>query len=384
MHNRKFTAPRIFDGFQFLAKGQVLVTDDRGKILDIVPGAEAGDDIRVFEGILCPGFINCHAHLELSHMKGIIPENTGLVDFVISVVEQRHHPEEQILSAIEKAEDEMWRNGMVAVGDICNNLLTLSQKKKARLHYHNFIESSGYHPSIASERFERSRGLYNEYAKLPSSHSSIVPHAPYSVSDELWELIIHFPGNELLSIHNQETAAENEWSVEKKGELEIMYQRMKIDTDFYTPAGKSSLQYYLPKFLPGQQVILVHNVHSTREDVRFSRQMTNNSYYWCLCPAANKYISGVLPDVEMLVGEKCDLVLGTDSLASNIKLDMLYEISLLRKEFAFLGDETVLRWATSNGARALRMAETLGSFEQGKTPGVIHIDDEFLSANRLI
>ncbi len=384
MHYRKFRARRIFDGHSFRGDDSVLITDENGKISGIVNASEGGDDIESYDGILCPGFINCHAHLELSHMKGMIPKNTGLVEFVISVVEQRHHPEEMILSAIADAEDEMMRNGIVAVGDICNNTLTISQKKKARIHYHNFIEASGFDPFIAEIRFERSLELYRQFSKLPSGRSSIVPHAPYSVSDELWEMITHFPGNELLSIHNQETEAENEWSAEKKGELENMYRRMKISTDHYAASGRSSLRNYLPKFLPGQQVILVHNVHTSPEDVTFTKQFSANPFYWCICAAANKYISGMLPDIEMLIGEGCGIVLGTDSLASNVSLDLLDEINLIRSEFAFIDDETVLRWATMSGAKALRMQETLGSFEKNKMPGVLNIDDSFHSVKRLI
>ena len=73
-------------------------------------------------------------------MKGLIPEKTGLVDFVFKVVTERHHSEEEILAAIEKAESEMFSNGIVAVGDICNNPLTIPQKQKGRLRYYNFIE----------------------------------------------------------------------------------------------------------------------------------------------------------------------------------------------------------------------------------------------------
>src|SRR5688500_13772205 len=153
MSFRKFKADQLFDGFGFHDDQNVLVTDKEGMVQEILPLDKAGDDIQQFSGILCPGFINCHCHLELSHMKGLIPERTGLVPFVLSVVQQRHHPEEQILLAIEKAEDEMLANGIVAAGDICNNTLTISQKIKGRVYYHNFIEASGYEPAIVQQRF---------------------------------------------------------------------------------------------------------------------------------------------------------------------------------------------------------------------------------------
>src|SRR5688500_17286311 len=159
----KLKADKIFDGFTF-RKNEVLVVREDGTIEDVIPEENAGSDIKYTEGILSPGFINCHCHLELSHMKGLIPQKTGLVKFVTDVVQQRHFPEGEILAAIEKAEDEMLRNGIVATGDICNNTLTLAQKAKGRLWYHNFIEASGFHPGIAAARFERSLSFYREYA----------------------------------------------------------------------------------------------------------------------------------------------------------------------------------------------------------------------------
>ncbi len=153
----KFKADKLFDGYRFSDDNAVLITDEEGVIEAIVPIDQAGDDVQQLSGILSPGFINCHCHLELSHMKGLIPEGTGLVKFVLNVVQQRHFPDEEILQAIEKAEDEMLANGIVAVGDICNNALTVSQKTKGRLYYHNFIEASGFNPHIAQQRFQAKR-----------------------------------------------------------------------------------------------------------------------------------------------------------------------------------------------------------------------------------
>jgi cytosine/adenosine deaminase-related metal-dependent hydrolase len=182
----KFHADQLFDGYDFLATDNVLIMEENGKVRGIVPAGDAGDDIQELRGILSPGFINCHCHLELSHMRGHIPEGTGLVQFVLDVVSQRHFPEEEIFRAITNAEDEMLANGIVAVGDICNNALTIPQKIQGRIYYHNFIEASGFNPLIAAARFERSVGFFRDYAanySMPVESNSIVPHAPYSVAD---------------------------------------------------------------------------------------------------------------------------------------------------------------------------------------------------------
>ena len=387
MGYRKFSAGRLFDGFTFIDQPKVLITDEDGSIEGLVDPAEAGDGIEEFEGTLCPGFINSHCHLELSHMKGMVPESTGLVDFVISVVEQRHFPEEQILLAIEKAETEMLENGIVAVGDICNNLHSLPQKTRGRIMYHNFIEASGYPPEVAKARFERSLSFFREFARyyqVPVDSNSIVPHAPYSVSPELWEMLVNFPGNNLFTIHNQETESEDEWFIGKKGKLDRLYEKLKIDTSFFTAPGTSSLQNYLRYFLPNQQVILVHNVFTKQEDISLTFSTRQNKFFWCLCVNANQYISGALPPIELLIKNNCDIVLGTDSLASNHSLNLMDEIRTIKKNFPAITLEEMLKWACSNGAKAIRAEGVLGSFEAGKKPGVLVIDEQNLSCLRIL
>ncbi len=381
----KFKADKLFDGYRFLEDAAVLITDEEGVVQDIVAEREAGDDVKQLSGILSPGFINCHCHLELSHMKGLIPEGTGLGKFVINVVQQRHFPDEEILQAIDKAEDEMLANGIVAVGDICNNALTVAQKTKGRMYYHNFIEASGFNPQIAQQRFERSVDFFKEYAmnySIPVESNSIVPHASYSVADELWDLIIHFPGNHLFTIHNQETTGENEWFINKQGEFAEMYAAMNIDVAFFKPSGKSSLQTYLSRFLHNQSVILVHNVHTSEEDILFAKN-SGRQLYWCLCPNANQYITGQLPTIDLMIQHDCEIVLGTDSLASNHQLSILEEMKTIRQHLPHIEMETILQWATSNGAKALQMDSLLGSFEKGKRPGAILIANDFTFIKRL-
>ncbi|MGZ8523030.1 MAG: amidohydrolase family protein [Chitinophagaceae bacterium] len=385
---QKFRADQLFDGYRMLNDQFVLVTSEEGVVQDIVPVADAGDDVRVFAGILSPGFINCHCHLELSHMKGVIPEQTGLIQFVSQVMKERHLPENEILEAINKAEEEMLQNGIVAVGDICNNKLSLPQKGKGRMWYHNFIEATGFVPGLADLRFNRAVDIFNAYAKaysVPVASNSIVPHAPYSVSEQLWQKIIHFPGNQLMTIHNQETEDENNLFRYKQGEFLKFYENIKMDSLFFRPSGKSSLQTYLSRFLPNQAVILVHNVYTSEEDLAYCQQLTvNNRLYWCLCPNANLFISNKLPDVELFIRYNSSIVLGTDSLASNHQLNIVAEMQTIKQCFPFTRTEKLLEWATINGARALQMDDILGSFEKGKKPGIVLCEAALSGSKRLL
>ncbi|GAB3419033.1 amidohydrolase family protein [Niabella aquatica] len=369
MHFNKLQAAQLFDGYRF-HQNKVLVLKEDGTVEAIIDPSEAGDDVQMAGGILAPGFINCHCHLELSHLKGRIPENTGLAGFVRQVVQKRDFTESAIFQAIADAEQEMRQNGIVAVGDICNTTYTLPQKKQNHLYYHNFIEAMGADPAVADKNFEFYKTVYHQFTGLLTPlQVSIVPHAPYSVSNPLWKKILNYPQNQLFSIHNQETADENRWFEQKSGGFADMFKAMGLNMDFFQPSGKTSLQTYLPVFRSGQQVLLVHNVHTSEADIK-QVQQSGTDFYWCLCPNANEYISRAQPPVGLLIKNDCNIVLGTDSLASNHQLNIWEEIKTLQRHFPELSLERMLSWATINGAKALKIEKQYGSFEKGKKPGI--------------
>lgn len=372
----QFSGQDLFDGKRFVGPNQVLITDETGRVEAIVPRSEAGEEIREVRGILSPGFINAHCHLELSHMKGRIPEHTGLPEFILKIVSERHHPEEEILEAIAKAEAHMLEAGIVAVGDISNNQLTAAQKAKRNLAYYTFVEISGWKPEIAAPRFSNAQKVMEDFRVITTA-ASFSPHAPYSVSQELWEMMMpYFEGN-TVTIHNQETPAENELFRKGSGDFVQMYQAMNIDQSHFTPTGKNSLPSYFPRLQKAKNILLVHNTNTTEADMDFAAATASaheQSLYYALCVNANLYIENTLPPVELLRSKKANIVLGTDSLSSNHQLSILFEMQTIAKKFPLIPLEEILRWATCNGAKALQLEQQFGTFEKGKKPGVILID----------
>ena len=130
---QKFKADQLFDGYGFLSDESVLIMDKQGRVEAIVPSIEAGDDVQYIPGILTPGLVNCHCHLELSHLKNVIPPHTGLIDFLCSVVTKRDFSPAIIQQEIIKAEKEMYDNGIVAVGDISNTNDSIKTKQQSNL-----------------------------------------------------------------------------------------------------------------------------------------------------------------------------------------------------------------------------------------------------------
>jgi len=360
-------------------KNGVIAVNPDGEIKEILTAAFAQKlsvKIEKHKGVIVPGFINTHCHLELSHMAGQIPEHVGLVEFVQSIIKSRQAESEQINAAMQKADAEMFKNGIVAVGDISNQIISKEVKQSSKIYYHTFVEAMGFNPERAPAIMDYATGIKNEFSPLAAS---VVPHAPYSVSPALFGLLEEASKTEkaFISIHNQETTHENAFFESKTGGFLKLYEFLGLDISFFEPSQKTSLQTWLP-YIKKQKALLVHNTVSNKADVQFAQQ-SNPDLFWCLCPQANLYIENTLPDVDLLLSENVKITLGTDSLASNHQLNILSEMKTLQqhKNVAF---EKLLLWATLNGAEFLNLEGKLGSIEVGKTPGLnlIQLSEDFL------
>lgn len=382
MNYLKYSANQLFTGTQLLNNDVVLVTKQDGTIDGIVATKDAGDNVQKFDGIITPGFVNTHCHTELSHLKGCIPTKIGLTNFILEIVQQRNVADEIIVQAVQNAENEMLQNGIVAVGDICNNTHSLVQKKQSKLKWYNFIEAVGWLPQVAQTRFDYIQNVAEQFSALPYQ-CAIVPHAPYSVSNELWQLIKNDFLHKTISIHNQETLAEDELFMKGTGSFIDMYNYMKIHHSTFQPTQKSSFKTCLPKLINAKQLLFVHNTFTQQEDVGFLIDAKlQSAAFFCLCVNANVYIENTLPNIELFRKNNLNITLGTDSLASNHSLNILDEINTIQQNFPTIPLAEILQWATLNGAKALQMDDTLGSFEKGKKPGVVLIQNQ--QAKRLV
>ncbi len=395
MNYQKFQADQLFTGYELLNNNHVLVTDQAGTIKEIVLESDAGDNIQKRNGILSPGFINCHCHLELSHLKNVIPPHTGLIEFLCSVVTKRNFDPQVISEEIVKAEKEMYDNGIVAVGDIGNTADTAGVKSKWKKRWQNFVEVIGF----TDERAEENIDLYKQVAeslesKLQTSNiehrTTLVPHAPYSISPKTFQLINELTKNQIISIHNQEHPAEDELYRTGGGGYLKLFKIFGVNQSPFPVTGKSSIRSCLPHFNNRQTIFLIHNTYMPEEDIIWANNYAsenNLKLVYCLCPNANLYIENSLPPMELFIKHNCHLVIGTDSYSSNWQLSIAKEIKAIASMPRFetvASISQVLQWATINGAKALQWDDKLGSFEKGKRPGVILINKDQWTSKRLI
>jgi cytosine/adenosine deaminase-related metal-dependent hydrolase len=380
MAYRKFSADRIFDGYRFLDPGTVLVLDEHGSVKALVAAEEAGTGVRHLEGTLLPGLVNAHCHLELSHLKDVIPPHTGLVEFLVSVVQKRGFSREVVNEAIDRAEAEMHGNGIVAVGDIGNTTDTVARKERSSIRWQNFVEVLSFTNERTPENLKNYREVLDTFNRTldPTRHRSVlVPHAPYSISPSAFRAINEASAGQVISIHNQENPAEDELYRTGGGDYLRLFKIFGIDRSPFPVTGKSSIRSYLPYFDQGQTILLVHNTFMSGDDLDFALAHAAEhglQLVICLCINANLYIEDRVPPIQQFLNKGCRIVLGTDSYSSNWQLSIGSEIASVRKQFPFIPEEQVLQWATLNGARALGWDDELGSFEAGKKPGLTVLD----------
>ena len=366
---RIISANSIFNGINFLSQEMALVIDDFGILKDIVKKTEIqSSEIEYYEGIIAPGFVNAHCHLELSHLFSHIESKTGLIEFLKQVIAKRNNfnKKEQEDAAIE-ADFNMWEIGIVAVGDISNIDTTFKTKANSKIYYHTFIELIGLNPLHSETIFEKGLSLLKELENY-NLIGSLAAHAPFSSSKLLINKIANYNGlnNLAFSIHNQESEEETKFFAGRPSDINDLFDYLNIDINWFKPPKTSSLLSYLDE-IPNKKSLLVHNTFCKEEDIIASKYKFIN---WCFCPGANLFIENTLPNYDLFLNHNQNWCIGTDSLASNQKLDMCFEASILLSKLPSISIESILKALTYNGAKALGIEDKFGKLIIGKNTGL--------------
>jgi aminodeoxyfutalosine deaminase len=364
-------------------KKAIITTDDDGTILHV---EDTGGDLKeehsveFHSGIIVPGFVNCHCHLELSHLKNTIAPGGGLHSFISQIRHTRNSPVEKIERDAYSAGSLMLSNGIVLCADICNTADTFGLKTESLIKYISLIEVFGIDAGRASERIREAELLAAIASEMNLPHY-IVPHSAYSVSLTLFRRLMEITsGNRVTSMHFMESPSERAFLQTRAGEMMEAYRTsglLKGDPD----PPEDHVAAVLNEVTPSGNLILVHNTFADRETIQ--RVNARKDLYWCLCPNSNLYIEGILPPVKDLLDENCRIVLGTDSLASNTGLDILEEMKTLQSAFSWLSLTEIVGWATLNGARALNEDSHYGSILPGMRPGLLLIENADLTSIKL-
>jgi cytosine/adenosine deaminase-related metal-dependent hydrolase len=381
---RRFSAQYVYTGNGPLLKRATVTADDNGTIISVkeaIPGEPERHSTEFYNGVIVPGFVNCHCHLELSYLRDLIEPGGGLHSFIFSVRSMREHPYDEIIAAAQKADREMYDEGIALCADICNNSTTFEIKKESRIRYISLPEVFGIDPLKAGKRIEELDTLLEEASKAGIEHYP-VPHSVYSVSLELFRLLkLRSLNNMVTSIHFLETPDEEIFLKGGPCALRESYKMSGLLPEQLSLASGHT-EAVSEEITPAGNLLLIHNTFAGKKHVAAVKKRGN--IFWCLCPASNKYIEGTMPPVEMLKNEECTITTGTDSLASNKRLSITEELKLLQEYFPSVPLTELLSWATVNGAAALGASDQFGKLAPGMRPGIVLLENVDLVNLRLM
>ncbi len=378
----RITADLIYSPGSLLREHCLEVEED-GTIVALRPIEGKERRLIRYKGIIFPGFVNAHCHLELSAFRGKLKEGLGMTAFAQAIVQERKNiPDESHQLALYDSLREAFYTGTVAIGDICNTALTADSKKEfSKLFTHSFMELIGLNAAQAEEIVEKGKALQKAF----EGDSSLALHAPYSVSGALRDKV--YAGEKaLLSVHLMESGAERALFEEGTGDFLDFYEKIKLPLPSFS---HSRSQDHLLENLPQDRpVLFVHCLEASRAEIEELAAAFPLAYF-CLCPKSNHFIHNKVPDIHRFQSVTDRLCLGTDSLASNTSLRMLEEIHVLQQNYPELSLHTLLKWASTQGAAALQQGDEFGAFMPGKKPGVnllqgIDGDSLALSSNNSI
>ncbi|MFZ1749848.1 MAG: amidohydrolase family protein, partial [Saprospiraceae bacterium] len=266
----KITANHVLSSDGSWSDDTIIITDQSGLILGLDHKTSHDPaSVRKLSGVLVPGLINTHCHLELSHMKNKVDTGTGLLPFLNRVVSYRDIDQDIIDQAIVDGDAEMRKNGIVAVGDISNKADTAHVKSSSQIDYYTFVEMFDFmQPSMTNSTIKQYEPVMHAQSEAGHNKKSYVPHAPYTVSPDLFKYVNdNNKKGSTISIHNQETPDEDQLFMDGSGGFFDFFNGFGMNMDHFRPLGKSSLHFTIQHLKPDFNTIFVHNTLTTAADI---------------------------------------------------------------------------------------------------------------------
>ncbi|MDA3909803.1 MAG: amidohydrolase family protein [Bacteroidales bacterium] len=369
---RKFAANIAFTGTKHI-QNPLIITSDDGEILSVTEKKFDSQEIaglEYYSGMIIPGLINAHTHIELSVPNHCYQAKGGILDFVQHVIRLRRNNAMPDEKSIAKTLRQMQFQGIRAFADIANSTISFPAKNaNKQIASKSFFE---FFP-LSSEQADQQADVFM-HCKTKFPEADIFPafHSPYAISlAGLTVIQQHFEKTALSSVHFRESEFETTLHAENNP-LNRFYRNMNPD---FKPAFEN------PDFSNGQgkilentqQLLLVHNIHITEQEILNLKKWSENQRVklnFVLCPRSNDNIAGILPPLDLLMEHRLNICLGTDSLLSAPNLSIFDEMKFLQQKFPALRLQDMLKMASFNAANALGWSEDFGEIAVGKCPGL--------------
>jgi cytosine/adenosine deaminase-related metal-dependent hydrolase len=351
-----------------------VVVDEGCEIRDVGPAAEvlprhAGLAVERVRGVVLPGLVNAHTHLELSALRGCVPGGAGFVPWVEQLIGVRNEVQpESDAPAVERAVEELDAWGTVGVGEVTNSLAAVGALARRGLVGCVFHEVFGVERGPLQERvaalprmLEERLGTWPtpELTYAPSPHTLYTTHA-----DVIRQLVRQGAERGLrLSLHLSEHPSERRFLETGDGPIAGWYEtRLRLRRDLLEWPGQSPVAF----------AVAVHLTDARPEELEL---VARRGSPVVLCPRSNLFIETRLPPLLAMRAAGITPGLGTDSLASSASLDVLAEARALSDRFPSVPASELVSMATWGSARALGRRD-IGRVATGARPGLFAVDGE--------
>lgn len=357
--------PPIAGGWVAVEEGRIVALGGAG---DPLPAGSHDD--RFGDHVILPGLVNAHTHLELSWMRNQVPPALSMPAWVESLMALRrtvgHEPAAPIGEAIAEAR----AAGTALVGDITNTFAAYEPLASQCLPAAIFRELLGFNVEDPVALIAQTRAQGEALRPHPDLRTSIVPHAPYSVSSALLRAIAAAAGRAPVSIHLGESAEEVEFLREGVGAWRELLSRLGVWSDGWRVPGLGPVEYIEAHGLLSERLLAVHCVQLTDPELRM---LARAGATVVTCPRSNRWTGAGLPPVDRFYASGARVAVGTDSLASVEDLNLFKELEVMRTLAPSVPAAALLASATKHGADALGFGAELGTIEVGKRAALIAV-----------
>jgi len=361
------TAPPIADGAVLVgADGRIAAVGPHPKV-PLPPGTTV---LEFPDAVVVPGLVNCHTHLELTHLVGQNTE-TQFARWIRRVRELKDATSpEQFVEAAERGIRDCWATGVTCVADTGSTGAVM--EALARLGGRGIVYQETFGPdptkcesSVAEleAAVERLRPYASERLRV-----GVSPHAPYTVSAPLYRAVAAYARRERLPLapHLAESREETQFVRDGAGPFAEAWRARGIAVQGH---DCSPVQYLMQLGVLASDIacLCVHCVQVSGEDIALLRSVAAAVAH---CPHSNQaHRHGTAP-LAALQGAGIPVGLGTDSVVSVGRLDLWAEATAA----GFQGEDA-LRLLTLEGARALGWQRELGSLDIGKAADLAVLSD---------
>lgn len=337
----------------------------------------APDEIDLGNAAVLPGLVNAHTHLELSWMRGRLPESGDFSDWIRTIIELKGEAQargEEVVRAIDDAIREARAFGTALIGDVTNTLGTSRPLREHGVAGVVFYELLGFKSEDAHALMEEATARLRSEGPSDLLRHTVAPHAPYSVSPALFGLIraaLQRDPFAKSSVHLGESTAEIEFLANGTGPCRTGLERMgKWDPAWVSPRC-NPVEYLDRMGFLDDRVLVVHGVQFREDELN---RLAAVGATLVTCPRGNVRTGAGEPPVQEFFDAGVRVAVGTDSLASVPDLNVFAELTEMRRLAPSVPARALLESATLNGARALGFEADFGTIDSGKRDALLAVE----------